>query len=249
MIELKNLAVDLGGQSVLRDINLTLMPGQITVILGRSGSGLSVLLKTAAGLIPPSSGQVLYDGCSLDSLGEQEKRRIQTRTGFMFQDAALWANMSLAANLHLPLQAKFPDLDEEARRKKIEVALQRCGLSVDLDRRPVELSVGQQKFLSFLRAVIPGPEALLLDEPIAWMDRRWAEIVIRELTEQRAKGTTLALGSHDSETSFDMADRLVVLHQGRVLAEGTRDDVRRSAHPEIREILHGRTGSDEVPPQ
>ncbi len=239
LIELKNISIDLGGKPILQDINLKLKPGRITAILGHSGSGLSVLLKTAAGLVSPSKGQVLYDGRSLGSLNDKEKRQLQTQTGFMFQDSALWANMSLAANLDLPLQAKYPKLSMVERKNKIEASLQRHGFSVDTKLRPVEISQGQKKFVSFLRAVIPGPEALLLDEPVAWMDRPWAKVVMNELSALRAKGITIAFGSNKYESNFELADHLVILKRGRILAQGDREKIVNSSDPDIQVILDG----------
>ncbi len=216
LIELKDVAVNLSGKSILEGINLDLEPGQITLIHGQSGSGLSVLLKTVAGLITPASGQVLYDGVDISSLSEQKMRRLQTRTGFMFQYAALWANMPLASNLHLPLQAKFPDLTTESRQQIIDEALKQFSYSADLKKRPVELSLGQQKFMSFLRAVIPGPEALMLDEPLAGMDRHWMETVVKHLSELRDSGKTLILGSHNSPVLFNLSDQCILIQHGRI---------------------------------
>lgn len=216
LIELKNVSVKLGGRQILENINLKLTPGQITAIVGPSGCGLSVLLKIAAGLIPPSSGQILYDGRQLESFPEDELRKLQTRTGFMFQDAALWANQPLFANFDLPLQAKYPQMDAEERKNKINTSLQQFGFSVDTQKRPADISLGQKKFASFLRAVIPGPEALLLDEPVAGMDRIWADRIWNELSSLKASGTTIALTSNQHEEDFELADSLVFLKGGRI---------------------------------
>lgn len=217
LIELKNVMVTLGGKTVLHGINLTLQPGQITIIHGHSGSGLSTLLKTAAGIINPSNGQVLYDGIDTVTLVEKKKRRLQTHTGFVFQDIALWANMNLASNLDLPLQAKYPNLDPAERRQRIDAALKHLGFSVNLNLRPVELSLGQQKMLSFLRATIPGPEALMMDEPLTGLDPHWKQVVINRLKELRAEGTTLVFGSHNSDLAASLADQIIELHQGQIL--------------------------------
>jgi phospholipid/cholesterol/gamma-HCH transport system ATP-binding protein len=216
-IELKNVAVDLGGKNILKDICLKFEPGQATLVQGNSGSGLSVLLKTIAGLIQPSKGQILYDGIDIASMDEGTTRQAHIRTGFMFQDAALWANMNLAANLDLPLQAKYPDVNSPSRKQIIDEALKQFGFTVDLNMRPVQLSLGGQKIMSFLRATIPGPEVLLLDEPLAGMDQNWADKVILRLAELRANGTTIIFGSHNLQISSDMADHLVVLNKGQIV--------------------------------
>jgi ABC-type multidrug transport system ATPase subunit len=239
-IELQGVTVERRGRAILHEVDATLEPGRLTVILGRSGAGLSTLLKTAAGLIPPTAGRILYDGRALATLDGRSRQALQTRTGFMFQDAALWANTSLAANLDLPLQAKFPGLDPAERRRRIDSALNSCGFVADLERRPAMLSHGQQKVVSFLRALIPGPEALFLDEPMASMDQRWRRILIRILGEQREQGVTLAAVSHDAELTRVLADRLLVLHEGRVLASGSPDEVRAVSDPLVGEILRDR---------
>ena len=241
LIELKNVGVEFGGQTILQEINLRLQPGKITAIIGSSGSGLSVLLKTAAGLTSVCCGEVLYDNRPLDSFTETEKRQLQTRTGFMFQDAALWANMNIFANLDLPLQTKFPDLNAEQRKQRIEAALQQYGFSVDTKKRPVEISQGQKKFVSFLRAVIPEPEALFLDEPVAWMDKPWAEKISNELVALRARGTILVLASTQKEPAIDLADHLVVLHHGKILAQGEFKDIALSPDPKVQSLLDGET--------
>ncbi|MFH1843243.1 MAG: ATP-binding cassette domain-containing protein [bacterium] len=241
-IELQNVTVELGGDPVLREIDLVLPAGQATVIRGGSGCGKTVLLKTAAGLIPPTRGRVLYDGQDLAALTDRENRRLQTRTGFGFQDAALWANMNLAANLDLPLQAKYPDLDAVARRRRIDDILESFGLSEDLMIRPVALSEGQQKVFSFLRALIPGPEALFLDKPTTGLDGRWINLVLHKLHELRDRGVTLVTVSNNPEVTADLADQLVIVRRGRVLAAGPREEILASSRPEIQEILHDRTG-------
>jgi len=207
-IELQAVSVERQGQWILREIDLTLEPGRLTVILGRGGAGLSTLLKTAAGLVQPSRGRVLYDSQALDSLDLRQVLALQSRTGFMFQDAALWANSDLATNLDLPLQSRFPDLDADARRRLVDMALNSCGFAADLTLRPAMLSLGQQKVVSFLRAVTPGPEALFLDEPMASMDHRWRGMLARTLDDLRTQQVTLATVCHDTELIESVADQL-----------------------------------------
>jgi len=241
-IELQNVAVELGGQPILREVDLTLPAGRATAILGGSGCGKTVLLKTVAGLVTPTGGRVLYDGRDLAALTDRENRLLQTRTGFGFQDAALWANMNLASNLDLPLQAKYPDLDTTTRRRRIDDVLEEFDLEMDLTIRPVALSEGQQKVFSFLRALIPGPEVLFLDKPIAGLDGRWADLVLRKLRQLRDQGVTLVTVSSDPEVTTELADQLVILCRGRLLAAGPRKEILASPRPELQAILHDRSG-------
>lgn len=239
-IELQKVTVERGGRRILDGVDAVFEPGRLTVILGRSGAGLTTLLKTAAGLIEPGGGRVLYDGRALADLDARARRTLQTRTGFVFQDAALWANSSLLANLDLPLQAKFPGLGPAARRERIDSALNSFGFAADLKDRPATLSLGQQKVVSFLRALVPDPEALFLDEPTASLDQHWRGTLLRVLDERRRQGATLAAAGHDARLTGTMADRLVVLHEGRVLAAGTRDEVLAAADPLVGAIVNDR---------
>ena len=243
-IELQGVTVQRKGRSILREVDATFEAGRMTVILGRSGAGLSTLLKTAAGLVQPTRGRVLYDGQALDTLDNRQMLALQTRTGFMFQDAALWANADLATNLDLPLRTRFPDLDTDARRRIVDTALNSLGFTADLKQRPAMLSQGQQKTVSFLRAMIPGPEALFLDEPMASMDRQWRDVLIRILGELREHGVALIAVSHDVELTRALADDVVVMHEGRVLASGPSAAVRASTEPVVRDILCDRFEPD-----
>jgi len=238
-IELQQLTVERQGRVILDAVDLVFPAGSTTVVMGHSGAGLSSLLKVAAGLIAPERGRVLQGGCDLASLAGQELQRQQTRTGFVFQDAALWANTNLLTNLDLPLQARNPDLDAVDRRQRIDSVLNSTGFRADLKQRPATLSLGQQKVVSFLRAVIPEPEALFLDEAMASLDRHWRQEMLRVLGELRERQVTLVAASHDGELARTLADRLVVLHAGRVLAAGTVAEVQSVPDPLIREIVHG----------
>jgi phospholipid/cholesterol/gamma-HCH transport system ATP-binding protein len=239
-VELQQVTVERTGQIILDGVDLDLAPGRMSVVLGRSGAGLSTLLKTAAGLLAPADGCVLYDGCDIAMLDARKRRSLQARTGFMFQDAALWANQDLASNFDLPLRVKYPAQSARQRRERIASVLQACGWSISLDRRPVDLSLGEQKMASFLRAVIPGPEVLFLDEPMASLDGHWREILIRRLQEMRSREVTIAAVSQDPSLVADLADEIVILSRGSVLAQAAPAEIARSSDPEIRSIMSQR---------
>ena len=237
-IELQGVTVAHRDRTVLADVDLVCAAGTVTVIVGHSGAGLTTLLKTAAGLLPPTRGRVLHDGQVLDVLDERQARRHQTRTGFAFQDAALWANTNLRNNLALPLRAKFPDLGPAEEQRRIDSALNSCQVPVDLNLRPAMLSQGQQKVLSILRALIPGPEAVFLDEPLASLDRRWRAALRRAVGALRQDGVTVVVAGHEAELADLQADQLVVLADGRVLAAGPPDAVMDLDEPRVRALLH-----------
>lgn len=215
-IELQHVEVISGGRAVLRGVDLALPAGSSTLVAGRVGAGLSTLLKVAAGLTPPSRGRVLQDGHDLAELTAGQRRRHQTRSGFVFQDDALWANQSVGANLALPLQAKHPDWTADRRQQRIAECVRSLGLRVDLDTRPAALPLGERRLVGFLRAVIPGPELLLVDEPLLALDGPWQDAVCAELAAQRARGVTLLMAARDPGRLAALADREMVLAEGRL---------------------------------
>jgi len=210
-IELRQVSVRYGERTVLEGIDLDLAPGSLAAVVGPTGAGLTTLLKVAAGLVRPTVGAVLHDGQDLADLDEVARRRHQTRTGFMFQDAALWANQTLGANLELPLLARNPAMSAGDRLQRIASALADCGWTAPLDLRPVHLARGEQLMLSFLRAVIPGPDALFLDEPLAGLDGRWRGVLSRRLQQERERGATVLLSSQDPGAVADLAPEIITL--------------------------------------
>ncbi len=142
LIELRDVTVRLGGRDVLRDVNLSILAGRSTVIMGPSGAGKSTLLKTAAGLIPPDSGKVLYRGKDMLSLSENGMLELRKASGFIFQDGALWENKTLMENLALPLEVHFPQLRQPEIERRVVRALERGGLVESAARRPAGLSGG-----------------------------------------------------------------------------------------------------------
>jgi len=207
-VELQQVWVELGGRTILRGIDLQLEPGAVTVIGGRSGAGLSTLLKTAAGLLTPQSGRVVYDGQDLAGLDARARQRLQTRTGFMFQDAALWANQTLSANLELPLRAKDPDQPAAARQRRIEAALAACGWTAALDQRPVQLSLGE----------MADQKATNVHWHEGDITREHRQRLLGQLAELRTRGVTVAVVSQDPDPLSPVVDSLLDLDGGRVRA-------------------------------
>ena len=220
-VELQDVGVELGGRTLVRGADLVCEPGRLTVIVGHSGTGLTTLLKVAAGLHAPTRGRVVHDGDDLGALAGDARRRQQARTGFVFQDAALWANQSLRANLELPLQATDPRLPENARRERIDAALAACSWSPLLAARPVTLSRGEQQLLGYLRAVLPRPDALFLDEPFALLDHHWRDCLVADLARQRDRGVTLLMTCRDRDRAHALGDVVVELTGGGLRAATT----------------------------
>jgi phospholipid/cholesterol/gamma-HCH transport system ATP-binding protein len=222
---------------VLDRASVSFAKGASSVIMGPSGCGKSTLLKVAAGICVPDSGEVLLEGRSLARMSEARLREWRRSSGFMFQDAALWANKSIFENLALPLQFHHPELSPEAVRERVLAAVARGGLEGSLEQRPAQLSMGEAKIASFLRSVILEPKLLFLDEPTTSIDHAAQEKMMAMIRERKQRGCTIISITHDAHLASLLASDLVVLKQGRVLAAGNLAAVRRSRDREVAEIL------------
>jgi phospholipid/cholesterol/gamma-HCH transport system ATP-binding protein len=205
--------------------------------MGPAGCGKSTLMKVAAGICVPDSGEVLLEGRPLARLGDARLREWRRSSGFMFQDAALWANKTIFENLALPLQFHYPSLPAAEVRERVRAALARGGLESSLEQRPAQLSMGEAKIASFLRSVILEPELLFLDEPTTSIDHAAQEKMLAMIREMKQRGCTIISVTHDAHLASMLASDLVVLKQGRVLAAGDLSSVRRSRDREVTEIL------------
>ncbi len=158
---------------------------------------------------------------------------MQARTGFHFQDAALWANKSLGENLSLPLLSTNPDYTNIDLKDKVAESFASVGLNLDPSLRPASISMGQRKLVSFLRATITRPEILFLDDPLAFMDREGSRQLMAKIEQFRDEGATIIMATHDSHLIKNMTDRIMVLSHGRLTASGAYQDVL----PHLRELV------------
>ena len=237
IISLQDVCLTLGDYEALRDVNVTFPEGRSTVIMGPSGCGKSTLLKVAAGLIPPDAGKVLFKGQDMFLLKEREMRILRSTNGFVFQDGALWENKSLFENLALPLQISRPEISAADIGRRVIHALQRAGLEDSAGQRPAALSGGEKKMASFLRALLTEPTLLFLDEPTLSVDFHMMESVTQMIRDRKARGATIIAVTHDAQLTATLADRLVVMDTGRVIASGEFAEVRKTKDARTREIL------------
>jgi phospholipid/cholesterol/gamma-HCH transport system ATP-binding protein len=163
-----------------------------------------------------------------------DMRRIN---GFVFQDGALWENKTLFENLALPLQVHFPGLSLPEIRRRVERALERAGLAESATERPAALSGGERKVAAFLRALVTEPSLLFLDEPTLSIDHALSNHIKDMIREQKARGSTIVAVTHDAELTAQLADRLVVMDEGQVIAAGDFDEVKATHHARARSIL------------
>ncbi|GGO97938.1 ABC transporter ATP-binding protein [Wenjunlia tyrosinilytica] len=222
-IELRRVRKTYGNLAAVDDLDLTVRPGEFVTLLGPSGSGKTTTMMMVAGFEELTSGTVLIDGKPVDRLPPKDRN-----LGVVFQSYALFPHMSAAQNVEFPLRMRGVRAGE--RRKRAEEALARVGLAGLGDRRPRQMSGGQQQRVALARALVFNPAALLLDEPMAALDKRLREQMQDEVkTLQRALGISVLFVTHDQDEAMSMSDRIVVMRDGRIVQEGAPEDV--YAHP------------------
>ena len=251
LISLDSLDVRFGRQGVLRELSLDVPRGQTLAVIGESGCGKTVLLKAIIGLIAPTTGEVRFDGRSLEDLSDAEISQVRTRFGFVFQNAALFDSMTIAENILFPLRQH--DRGEAAEQQRLMLTLlSDVGLPRNvLNKRPAELSGGMRKRVGLARALVMQPEALLYDEPTTGLDPIMSD-VINELmmrTRDRMEVTSVIV-THDMNTARKVADRVVMLYplarlesdESQVLYDGPPGDIDQSKDKRVRQFVNGEAG-------
>jgi len=242
MIQVVDLHKTLGTQEVLRGVSMRISSGQTHVILGRSGSGKSVLLKHLVGLFQPDSGQVLVDGEDISKLQERQLGPIRKKIGILFQSGALFDSMSVSENIAFPLRESGIK-DPEVIRTRVAEALEMVDLAGEESKMPENLSGGMRKRVGLARTIVSRPACILYDEPTTGLDPIATDSInhlIRRL-QKRLKATSVVV-THDMKTAFHTADRIAFLHEGAIYFEGTTEQLRASTDPVLVDFIEGRSG-------
>ncbi len=236
-IELKDLHKSFGEQHVLDGINLTVEPAETISVLGRSGTGKSVLLKLLIGLQKPDSGSICIDGQEITGLRTQELNEVRKKIGFLFQEAALYDSMTLEQNVEFPLK-RHTKLAEDERKNRVKELLKSVGLQSDFQKFPADISGGMKKRVGLARALALDPKLIMFDEPTSGLDPiTSAEIDELILDLKRKRHMTSVVVTHDLHSAKHISDRLVVLDRGRIVAEGAFADLEKSEHPVVQGFL------------
>jgi phospholipid/cholesterol/gamma-HCH transport system ATP-binding protein len=250
-LEFRDMQVSFGNQQVLRNINLRIPRGQTVAIIGESGCGKTVLLKTSIGLIPPTQGRVLFDDRDLSQLNERELARTRVKYGFVFQNAALFDSMTIGQNVAFPLRQNGNFTDQQIRDTALE-RLAEVGLPGSVVyKKPAELSGGMRKRVGLARALILNPEILLYDEPTTGLDPIMSD-VINELilrTRRNHLVTSLVI-THDMRTARKVADRVVMLYplarlkadEPQIIFDGPPSELDRTKDRRVLQFVHGEAG-------
>jgi phospholipid/cholesterol/gamma-HCH transport system ATP-binding protein len=225
-VEVSDLRKSFGPQKVLNGISLNVPQGQTVAVLGRSGTGKSVLLKLLVGLQPPDSGSVRIEGQEITGLEPRPLNEIRKKIGYLFQQAALYDSLTVAQNVAFPLN-RHADLAESERGDKVRDLLSSVGMSEgEFEKMPSEISGGMQKRVGLARALALDPEILLLDEPTAGLDPITAAEIGELISDLKKKrGITAVVVTHDIHGAKKFSDRLVLLNQGNIVAQGTFEDL------------------------
>lgn len=232
VLELRSVTTVSGGYEILKDVSVSFKEGATTAVLGSAGSGKSALLKAAAGLVVPETGTVLFRGASLAAFSEDDERYFRSRTSFVFQDAALWANQSIFINISLPLRVHKSWMGESEIAERVREVLSLLGYNEGLALRPAELSMGEQKLVSIARALVLDPELVFLDDPATGLDEDAVERVNGVLDSLRRAGKSVLLVTSDMGLVHRIADYAVIIRDGRIVAAGPYDDIVAGEVPE-----------------
>jgi phospholipid/cholesterol/gamma-HCH transport system ATP-binding protein len=222
-IELSGIRASSGTFEILSGVDIPFHEGKTSVVLGTAGSGKSTLIKTAAGLIVPDQGRVRFRGKDIFSFSRSDESAFRAASGFVFQDAALWANTNILNNILMPLRVHKPWMGQSEMAETARLLLARLGYDEGLALRPADLSAGEQKLVSIARALIHDPWLVFMDDPVSNLDEEAADRVYTVLDELRAKGKTLIIGANNSELAYRFADYLGVVKAGRIAIFGTYD--------------------------
>jgi phospholipid/cholesterol/gamma-HCH transport system ATP-binding protein len=240
VIRVRDLVVGFGRQTVLDGLSLDVRSGEILGLVGGSGAGKSVLMRTIIGLLPKRRGSIEVFGVELDRVGEAERRAVERRWGILYQQGALFSSLTVRQNVEFPMR-EFLDLSEELMAEVALAKLDMVGLNPgDADKLPAELSGGMTKRVALARALALDPEIVFLDEPTSGLDPITAgDFDSLILTLQQTLGLTVFMVTHDLDTLQTACDRIAALADGKIVADGPIETMLQSEHPWVRAYFRG----------
>jgi phospholipid/cholesterol/gamma-HCH transport system ATP-binding protein len=239
MIEVRDLTKSFGAQLVLDSVGFRIENGESVAIIGRSGSGKSVLLKHLIGLLQPDTGEVLIDGENIVPMNERQLLRVRRKFGMLFQGAALFDSMTVAENVAFGLR-RYEHLTEAEIGQRVAGALEMVDLPGTENKKPAELSGGMRKRVGLARAIIYEPQIVLYDEPTTGLDPIVSDSIDQLMVRVRDQlKVTTVMVTHDMRTARRIGQRVLMLHDKKIYASGTADEIFASQDPVVRQFIDG----------
>jgi phospholipid/cholesterol/gamma-HCH transport system ATP-binding protein len=236
-----------GANIVLDNVSLTIEEGKTTVVIGPSGCGKTVLIKHLIVLLRPNLGEVYFRKQRIDNLGENDLNEVRTHFGFLFQGGALFDSLSVFENIIFPLRQHHKITNWRKVEELVKAKLAVVGLDGYQDYYPANLSGGQRKRVALARAIALSPEVILYDEPTTGLDPIRSDVINELILKlKRELGVTSVVVTHDMTSAYKIADRIVMLHNGKIVADGDADYIRNHPHPVVQQFINGQVSEDDL---
>jgi len=247
VIVLENITKRFGPNLVLDNVSLAIEKGKTTVVIGPSGCGKTVLVKHLIVLLRPNSGEVYFKNRRIDNLSENELNKVRTLYGFLFQGGALFDSLSVTENIIFPIRQHCEITDWREVEELVKAKLAMVGLDGYQNQFPANLSGGQRKRVALARAIALNPEVVLYDEPTTGLDPIRSDVINELILKlQRELGVTSVVVTHDMTSAYKVADRIIMLHKGKIVADGDADHIRNHPHPIVQQFIHGQVDEDDL---
>jgi phospholipid/cholesterol/gamma-HCH transport system ATP-binding protein len=240
MIQIVDLHKTFRGKRVLHGLNLDIKRGETVVVIGQSGSGKSVLIKHMIGILKPDKGEIFIDGTEICCLTEDEFYKLRRRFGMLFQGAALFDSLTVGQNVAFGLE-RYRDYSETEKAEAVRESLEMVGLKGIENLMPYELSGGMKKRVGLARAIAYRPEIILYDEPSTGIDPIRADAINDLIIQMKNEiGVTSVVITHDMVSAYKIADRIAMLYEGRIIEEGTPEEIEKTENEIVQQFIHGR---------
>ena len=237
-LQVQDVHKSFGAKVVHRGVSFTLKRGEILALLGGSGTGKSVILRSIIGLEKPDQGTILFDGKDITQLTENQLIPVRTKIGYVFQNGALFDSQTVEENLAYPL-LEHTDMNSEQILARVNEMLELIDMKGANDLLPAELSGGMQKRAGMARATILGPKIILFDEPTAGLDPINTRRLVENIRKLKTKGITGIFVTHDIPAAFEIADRVAILYNGQIYVNDTVENIKNSTDPIIESFISG----------
>jgi phospholipid/cholesterol/gamma-HCH transport system ATP-binding protein len=239
MIEVRHLRKSFGGRTVLEDVSFAVPCGTVCAVMGGSGSGKSTILRHLIGAYKPDEGEIYLDGEEITRLPERELARVRRKFGMLFQGGALLNSLTVGENIALPIR-HHTDLSDDTIEIMVKMKLELVGLRDAEHLKPSQISGGMQKRVSLARAIALDPKIVFYDEPSAGLDPVVSGVIDKLMLDlAKVMGITSLVVTHDMHSIFRIADMVIMLHRGRIVAQGTPEEIKDSADPLVQQFITG----------